>query len=163
MWLVTVLVAVAVAAGAAFMLVRLRRRLVVVTVDGLSMAPTFGSGDRVLVRRMPAAMIRAGQVVVVEKPGIDRRWKTPEVDHDVHRRRWMIKRAVAAPGDAVPGDSLPEHVDGAGGRVPDGMLVLLGDNREDSFDSRQVGYFPADRVLGGAVRRLSAGAGRGSS
>ncbi|GAA3113341.1 S24 family peptidase [Nonomuraea salmonea] len=41
-----------------------RRALVVVRVSGVSMAPTFRPGDRVLVRR--TAAVRRGQVVVFE-------------------------------------------------------------------------------------------------
>jgi signal peptidase I len=33
-------------------------------------------------------------------------------------------------------------------------LVLLGDNPAASFDSRQAGFFPAERLLGAVVRRL---------
>jgi signal peptidase I len=42
----------------------------------------------------------------------------------------------------------------AGTPVPAGQLVLLGDNRAASTDSRHWGYAPVDRVLGVVVRRL---------
>ncbi|MFD6021750.1 S26 family signal peptidase [Streptomyces sp. NPDC060286] len=32
--------------------------------------------------------------------------------------------------------------------MPPGAVVLLGDNPENGFDSRLVGYFPVERVLG---------------
>jgi hypothetical protein len=35
--------------------------------------------------------------------------------------------------------------------------VLLGDNPDWSNDSRQMGYFPAERLLGVVVRRISCG------
>jgi signal peptidase I len=43
---------------------------------------------------------------------------------------------------------LPERL------VPPGKLVLLGDNPEWSYDSRQVGYFPGERLLGIVVRQI---------
>jgi signal peptidase I len=33
-------------------------------------------------------------------------------------------------------------------------LVLLGDNPDWSYDSRQFGYFPAERLLGVVVRTI---------
>ncbi|MEV6653453.1 S26 family signal peptidase [Streptomyces sp. NPDC051219] len=45
--------------------------------------------------------------------------------------------------------------------MPRGSLVLLGDHHAVSFDSRRVGYFPADRVLGTVLRRLPPGTGGG--
>ena len=44
--------------------------------------------------------------------------------------------------------------------VPPDLLVLFGDNAAASYDSRQVGYFPADRLLGVAVRRLGVSGSR---
>ena len=36
------------------------------------------------------------------------------------------------------------------GVVPDGMVVAMGDNRENSFDSRGFGYLPVERIKGRA-------------
>ncbi|MFG6198145.1 signal peptidase I [Nonomuraea sp. JJY05] len=121
-----------------------RRRYVVVTVEGMSMAPTLHDGDRVLVRRRRIGEVARGDVVVLEPPS------EPRVDVD--GTRWNIKRAVALPGDPVPPD-----VDDAGERVPAGALVVYGDNPH-SVDSRQRGFFPADRLLGVALRRLGGSA-----
>jgi signal peptidase I len=116
----------------------LRARLVAVTVRGTSMEPTYRDGDRVLVRR--ASAFTPGQVVVVERPGTG--------------RAWMIKRVVAVPGDPVPRQRVPALASEPAELVPRGRLVLLGDNAGASFDSRQLGYFPAERVLGAVLRPL---------
>ena len=111
------------------------------------MAPTYRDGDRVLVRRVGVDRLRRGQVVVVERPEPDGRWRPAP---DPGPRRWIIKRVAALPGEPVP-----EGIAGTGdGTVPVRMLALLGDNPAASFDSRQVGFFPAERLLGVAVRRL---------
>lgn len=119
-------------------------RLVVVTVRGPSMEPTYCDGDRVLVRRHrgPAP----GRVIVV-----DRAWR-PAAPAPGHR--WMIKRVAAVPGDPVPRETVPALEDVPENRVPPGRLVLLGDNAAVSFDSRQAGYFSADRVMGTVIRSL---------
>ncbi|MFI0504496.1 S26 family signal peptidase [Streptomyces albogriseolus] len=125
------------------------RRLVSVTVEGVSMEPAFQDGDHVLVirRRRP----RPGQVVVVESPFGKQGWREPPLPsraaHSlVAARRWMIKRVVALPGDTVPHGL--ELANFSGERVPAGMAVLLGDNPSSSFDSREFGYFPLVRLLG---------------
>jgi signal peptidase I len=38
--------------------------------------------------------------------------------------------------------------------VPPERLVAFGDNLEHSLDSKQIGYFPADRLVGVMLRRL---------
>ncbi|NUT53328.1 MAG: S26 family signal peptidase [Saccharothrix sp.] len=136
----------------------LGRRLVAVTVRGVSMEPTYRDGDRVLVRRR--CVPRVGQVVVVERPMHRGEWPAPPVAGHVggvaaSRVEWLIKRVVAVPGDPVPRDVVPALADVPEDRVPVGRLVLLGDNRGASFDSAEVGYFPTDRVLGTVRRRLS--------
>ncbi|MEU2851883.1 S26 family signal peptidase [Streptomyces syringium] len=135
------------------------RGFVTVTVRGASMAPAYRDGDRVLVRRGNRLPV-VGQVVVAERPAKDGTWAAPPLRPtataaEVHGRQWLIKRVAAVAGDPVPSAALP------GARVPEGGLVLLGDNRAVSFDSRDVGYFPTDRVLGTVRRRRPAcGGGR---
>jgi signal peptidase I len=136
-YVVAVVAAVAVAAAVVVTLDRVRRRWAVVTVDGVSMAPTLTHGDRVLVRRVGPSALRTGHVVVLQQHSDGQVWDTaPLPVRAVGGSRWYIKRIAAAPGDPVP----PEAV--------------LGDNRGRSTDSRFWGYAPVDRVLGVVVRRM---------
>lgn len=129
------------AAIAAFFVVR--TRLVAVTVEGDSMAPTLRPGDRVLVVRLPLRWVRRRQLVVFAPPD--------EVRHESNPP-WLIKRAVALPGDVVPAE-IPNL---AGARVPADRFVVLGDNSARSFDSRRAGYLDARALLGVVVRRMHA-------
>ncbi|MCP3819731.1 S26 family signal peptidase [Streptomyces sp. A3M-1-3] len=143
----------------------LARRLVAVTVRGASMEPSYHDADRVLVRRDVAPV--PGQVVVVERPAAGAGWRLPPLRRrgsaaEVAGRQWLIKRVAAAPGDPVPRDRVPALAAVPGDHVPHGSLVLLGDNQDVSFDSRRVGYFPADRVLGTVLRRLPPANGAGT-
>jgi signal peptidase I len=114
------------------------------TVPTDSMAPTVGSGDKVLAERIDGGDVRRGDVVVFE----DKVWG------DVP----MVKRVVAVGGDTVrccvKGNRL--EVNGKpvteryvtsvqlrgqdpfpGTEVPRGKLFVLGDHRADSVDSRE--------------------------
>ncbi|WP_233586192.1 S26 family signal peptidase [Micromonospora sp. BL1] len=151
----------------------LRERYVLVTVQGESMLPTYRPGDRVLVRRVPPSALRTGQIVVAGWPGERRvpmrrsRGGRPVLDEG-----WLIKRIAALPGDPVPpdlpgpgGSPVGPPAGAAAGRVPGegvapatvppGLLVLIGDNRAASHDSRQVGYFAHSDVLGVVKRRVA--------
>jgi signal peptidase I len=119
----------------------LRLRLVVVTVRGDSMAPTLRSGDRVLVRRKPLRAVTAGALVVFARP------RTTEPG-------WMIKRAIAVPGDVIPRARVATLWSYPGNRVPDHHLVVLGDNPDESYDSRHFGYVKGKALLG-VVHRVS--------
>lgn len=126
----------AAAVGAAALL-WLRRRLLVVTVRGVSMEPTLHAGDRLLVRRVRLPAVGRGSIVVVA--GLrDPADPTTEL---------LIKRAVALPGDPVPAG-----VPGAGVPVPADRLVVLGDNAARSHDSRALGPLPAAALVGLVLR-----------
>ncbi len=102
---------------------RLGRRLLLVTVRGHSMEPTYRERDRVLVLRGTRPL--RGRVIVLVNP------------HAADSL--LIKRVLAIPGDPVPRhlapalSGVPEH------HVPAGSLVLVGDNPGQSLDSRQLG------------------------
>jgi signal peptidase I len=160
--IVYALIALAFALGTAVWGVhRLRRRVAVVTVSGPSMQPTLHSGDRLLVRRARGGQVRTGQVVVISRPasgtvlaggtappGGPPSWPPGQGD-------WMIKRVAAVPGDPTPAVMMTSARD-AQPLVPPGKLVVLGDNHARSLDSRQIGYLPAEHVLGIMVRPLPA-------
>ncbi|MFI6741105.1 S26 family signal peptidase [Nonomuraea sp. NPDC050451] len=121
----------------------LTRRYAIVHVSGLSMTPTLHDGDRVLVRRTPLRRVVPGMIVVVPMPPPRLPGNPP----------WLVKRVAAVPGDSGPRDRFPalpaDHR-----TVPPGRLVLLSDNRAARFDSRHMGYFDGEALLGVVVRKL---------
>ncbi|MEV7954421.1 S26 family signal peptidase [Streptomyces sp. NPDC058316] len=128
----------------------LRSRWVVVTVRGASMQPTLRGGDRLLVRRGPVRAV--GELAVLGRAVMG-----PE---EPAYFEWIVKRVAAVPGDPIPRDSVPSLADVPETTVPSGRLVLLGDNRAQSFDSRRFGYYSAEEVLGVVVRPLGRAAHR---
>ncbi len=138
------LLATAVLSGA--ILWWMRGRYVVVTVDGTSMEPTYRPGDRLLVRRTSADRLRRGDVVVVTASPA-----TSPPFGAVGDRRWVVKRVAGLPGQVVPPEVARRVPDTT---VPDGHLILLGDNAADSIDSRAAGYYAGDRLLGVVLRQL---------
>ena len=64
---------------------------------------------------------------------------------------------VAVQGDTLPAGWAEPDVEGiAGTTVPRGSLVVLGDNRPTSWDSRHYGYVSGDRLVGVVIRNLPA-------
>ena len=139
-------VAVALAAAA-------RSVVHVYSIPSESMAPALRTGDHILVTRYLAGTPGRGDVVVFAWP--------PDGSE------LMVKRIVGLPGDLVDarlgrlrigGYTLPEpyvlraattgaiepHL------VPAGSFFVLGDNREESVDSRVWGPIPASAVVGRA-------------
>ncbi|WP_408954829.1 signal peptidase I [Natroniella sp. ANB-PHB2] len=126
-------------------------------VQGHSMDPTLNSGERLFVNKFIYNFRKPerGEIIVLEPK------KNPN-----HR---YIKRVIGLPGDQIKIDSgeliingikvtedyLPEEMKGSYGpyQVPEQHVFTLGDNRNQSSDSRMeslVGYIPYDAIDGKA-------------
>lgn len=129
-----------------------RSRLLLVTVDGSSMLPTYYDGDRLLVRRCTSSRsLRTGMVVVVDLPEEEQALpgSMPAMAGALPVTR-VVKRIQATAGEPLPG-GVPGHRTA----VPAGQLVLFGDNPATSVDSRRYGCVRNERVVGVVLRRMS--------
>jgi len=120
-------------AGLVLVVAVARWRLRWLTVRGVSMAPTYQDGDRLLVWRSGP---RAGAALVFQVP-------TRGVPQDVD---WLVKRVVATAGQPVP-----PGLEQWGATVPPGHFLVRGDNPR-SLDSRHFGFVPAGAALGRVIR-----------
>lgn len=120
-------------------------------VEGMSMFPTLKDGDRVVYLRR-VREYKVGDIVAIDRPG----------------EEGYVKRVAAVAGDVVNiiGGELyvngkAEGESGAAGRteavgaeisypltVGPGEVFVLGDNRENSVDSRSFGPIPTEQIKG---------------
>lgn len=143
-----------------------------------SMEPTLLPGDRVLVQKLVYGPDR-GDVIVFADPkgrtGPGRgvvggffHWLSSAVGIEQPEHEDFIKRVIGLPGEMVelrdgalfvdgvrtPQRYLagpPETTDYGPVQVPEDELFVLGDNRENSNDSRfGLGFIPVDKVIGRA-------------
>jgi signal peptidase I len=147
-----------------------------------SMVPTLRPGDKVIVVKVPYWFHdpRRGDIVVFEEtdrsqPQPDRgvvggllHWLGEGLGFQAPDNPDYIKRVIGVPGDVVSADGGKVYVNGVAidepylrertrdfkkTRVPDGKLFVMGDNRNNSLDSRPglgLGFVPIDRVVGKA-------------
>jgi signal peptidase I len=127
------------------------------------MFPTLHENDRVLVNKLSYDLhdVNRGDLVVFERP-------PGETDTDI---KDLIKRVVGLPGDVVSscggqvcidGTPLEEPYlpDGATTgeferqTVPDDHVFVMGDNRDNSRDSRIFGPIEEDSIVGRAFVRI---------
>lgn len=120
-----------------------RRQLLLVHVRGASMEPTLPDGSTVLAMRRRADALRRGDVVVFAVPSAALPEDGPQ--------RLLVKRIIAVAGDAAPESISPEERLRNRNRVPDGHLVVEGDNAR-SQTARALG-FVAEGAVVGVVRR----------
>ncbi|MDD2296146.1 MAG: signal peptidase I [Eubacteriales bacterium] len=131
-----------------------------------SMENTLKENDYILVSRQAYALFgdpESGDIVVFRSA-----LKTP-----AGKDKLLVKRIIAVPGDTVAiedgwvilnGEALEEPYTKDGYTaseleevtVPEGYLFAMGDNRQNSMDSRdsRVGMIPLEDVLGKAFFRL---------
>lgn len=146
----TVLEPIAIAIGLA---AAARAALHIYSIPSRSMAPTLEPGDQIVVTRYFRSQPERGHVIVFRSP--------------VDGTELMVKRVIALPGDLVDsrlgyvrigGHTLPEpYVLRAAATgaiesqlIPAESYYVLGDNRDDSFDSRSWGVVRREQVVGRA-------------
>lgn len=125
-----------------------------VRVDGVSMRPTLENGEFVLVNKMSYrfADVDRGDIIVFHFP--------------VNPDEELVKRVIGLPGDRVSIQAGVVYVNGQllnepyiadvpsySGEwdVTDGQFFVLGDNRNNSNDSKDWGLLPFDKIVGKAV------------
>lgn len=145
-----------------------------IRVDGPSMESTFINNDYVIVFRLAYKLgdVERGDVIVFPAP------RNPIQCEESYKNlfKWLIesdgcedyiKRIIGLPGDTVEikgGNVLVNGVvidepyikmsparDHSRIVVPQGMVYVMGDNRNNSSDSRQWGPAPIDDIIGKAV------------
>jgi signal peptidase I len=151
------LVEIVVIVAAAFALAMLVQAFIVkpFTIHQISMEPTLHEGDRILISRLSYHFHdpKAGDVVVLHSP--------------VDSSEDLVKRVVAVGGDTVAIHDGDLFVNGAAvvepylaeqdirgeypeTTIPEGQVFVLGDNRNNSGDSRLFGPIDVDSIIGSA-------------
>lgn len=141
-----------------------------VTVDGTSMKTTLDNGDKLIISNLFYTP-ETGDIVVIKADGVHNNGAP------------LIKRIIATEGQTVyidyenwavyvDGVKLDEpYIEGMRTELPmrksifekynsefvvgEGKVFVMGDNRNNSTDSRQLGEISANRILGYAVLRLT--------
>ncbi len=129
----------------------LTRFVSIVYISGPSMQPTFHTGDCILIFR--SDNVDRNDIAVIE-------WQD----------KWLIKRVVGLPGETLEMSEGRTYIDGellvedfdfyTGNRnlplitIPDNYVFIIGDNRENSHDSRAFGPVPSSDIYGKLIFRL---------
>lgn len=121
-----------------------------------SMTPTLQMGDRILVQKLAFGLPR-GAIVVFEHPKRDLEGPLNED---------LVKRIIGLPGDTIWSVGNTVYIDGkplaepwlpkgtqlgqpiVKQTIPAGEYFMMGDNRSDSYDSRDWGPIPRSTIIG---------------
>ncbi len=145
-------------------------------VDGPSMETTLQNQDRLIVYKAPRTISRLTHHPYIPHRGDIIIFNTTEVGNE---EKQLIKRVIGLPGEKVvvkegtvtvynkehPNGFEPDNIMPYGkvivttpgeytATIPDNQVFVLGDNRNNSLDSRVIGPIPAQDIVGKLVLRL---------
>ncbi len=125
------------------------------------MLPTLQIGDGIFVDKSRNFTPQQGDLIVFRAP------KAAQ-SKDVPADTLFIKRTIGKPGEVVeikkgivsvnnipldePYVAAPPLYEWGSEMIPTGFYFVLGDNRNDSFDSHVWGYLPASNIIGKAYK-----------
>lgn len=134
------------------------------TIPSRSMEDTLLLGDCVLVEKVSANPPRPGDVIVFESPEDPERAFITRCIAVAGQRVEVRDKVIYVDGERHPDPRFSKYLDARilpatrGGRdnlsartVPAGHLFVVGDNRDNSRDSRHWGFLSADAIIGRPV------------
>ncbi len=134
----------------------------ILTVSGRSMQPAINDGDRIFISKLSYGLVKPyGDKLLVQ-------WKTPQRGDIIiylYNDKIVVKRCVAVAGDLLEYSAdnvynlktggkqikLTEHQYENlknSGSVPEGFVLAIGDNYDESVDSRTYGFVSVRNILG---------------
>ncbi len=131
-----------------------------------SMEPTLMIGDRILVDKLSFQLgghIATGDIVVFRRP--------PHETIIPHSIKYLVKRVIGLPGETISSHGGQVYINGkllhepflpkgtittgiTTQKIPPGHYFMMGDNREDSEDSRFFGPISGSLIVGKVVARI---------
>ncbi|MBA4495736.1 signal peptidase I [Paenactinomyces guangxiensis] len=145
-------------------------------VQGSSMEPTLHDNNRIYVSKLPRALKyqpNYGDIVIIDSRINRERTLIDDLeDSSIYKlftgneqHNIWVKRVIGKPGDTIEfknnkiyrnGKLLEEdyikesmmNTPNEKYKVPENHIFVMGDNRNNSRDSREIGYVPLDHVLG---------------
>lgn len=132
----------------------------VVQVEGHSMDPTLGDKQRLIVTKLFYEP-KAGDIVIVKSSALQKNIVKRVIATE--GQEIIIEPSIGAvivDGEVLDEPYIMENLRSSGNKyvypltVPENTVFVMGDNRNNSQDSRSIGVIPKEEIVGKAVFRI---------